>query len=63
MDRAGVSTLQEVILTGGRLWHGWDAAGHVFAFQERRPPDPGPAKWTTRLPKDGLVRRPWDGSA
>ncbi len=56
----GARPLQEVELTGGRIWYGWDAADRLFGFQERRPPDPDPDKWTTRLPEDLLARRLWD---
>ena len=31
------------------VWYGWDPAGHLFGFQERKPPDPNPDKWMTRL--------------
>lgn len=56
----GARQLQEVNLTGGRIWYGWDAADRLFGFQERRPPDPDPDKWTTRLPEDVLARKLWD---
>lgn len=61
MAEAGASCLQQVELTGGRLWYGWDQAGHLFGFQERKPPDPDPEKWTTRLPEDLIARRLWEG--
>lgn len=51
--------LQQVELTGGQLWYGWDPAGRVFGFQERRPPHEDPDKWTTRLPEDLMARRLW----
>ncbi len=54
-----VPCLQEVELTGGRLWYGWDPAGQLFGFQERKPPDPDPDKWTTRLPEDLMARQLW----
>ena len=39
MEQAGIKT----------VWYGWDPAGHLFGFQERKPPDPNPDKWMTRL--------------
>ena len=62
MEEKTVPCLQEVDLTGGRIWYGWDPAGHLFGFQERRPPDPSPDKWTTRLPEDLMARRMWDSA-
>lgn len=56
---AGAKTLQEVELTGGKLWYGWDPEGNLFGFQERKQPDPDPVKWTTRLPEDIIARRLW----
>ena len=60
MTNNHVPCLQEVELTGGRLWYGWDPAGTLFGFQERKPPDPDPDKWTTRLPEDLLAREIWN---
>lgn len=62
VSSAGAQTLQEVELTGGKLWYGWDLEGHLFGFQERKAPDPDPLKWTTRLPEDILARRLWDSA-
>lgn len=59
-DDAGAKQLQEVDLTGGRLWYGWDPSGRLFGFQERRPPNEDPDKWTTRLPEDLMARRLWE---
>jgi len=58
MEQAGADCFQEVELTGGR-WYGWDPAGHLFGFQERKPPDPNPDKWVTRLEEDLIARRLW----
>lgn len=60
MNESGAQKLQEVELTGGRLWYGWDPADHLFGFQERRPPDETPDKWTTRLPEDQMARQLWE---
>lgn len=60
VPQLGISKLQEVELTGGSIWYGWDAVDRLFGFQERRPPDPAPDKWTTRLPEDLLARRLWE---
>lgn len=59
MNEAGARQLQEVELTGGRLWYGWDPADRLFGFQERRPPNEDSDKWTTRLPEDLMARRIW----
>ena len=60
MEQAGADCLQEVELTGGLLWYGWDPAGHLFGFQERKPPNPNPDKWMTRLEEDLIARRLWE---
>ena len=60
MNEKCAPCLQEVELTGGRIWYGWDPAGNLFGFQERRPPDPSPDKWTTRLPEDLMARTAWE---
>lgn len=60
MDKAEAKTLQQVDLTGGLLWYGFDPAGRLFGFQERRPPSENPDKWTTRLPEDLMARRLWE---
>lgn len=59
VKESGAKDLQEVDLPGGRLWYGWDPAGRLFGFQERRPPHEDPKKWTTRLPEDMMARRIW----
>lgn len=56
---SGAKELQQVDLMGGRLWYGWDPMDRLFGFQERRPPDENPNKWTTRLPEDLMARQLW----